>query len=130
MIPLGPDSLLTWVEGDRVVGRLVDDSARAKGDVFVIGKGKSPQVVPDGDSIIVTWVGPDGADVDAVLATRVSATGVSPEAVRLNVKPALDPPAVALGDGRLAFAWTEGMGPAIASKRAWLRIIDKGCVKP
>jgi hypothetical protein len=130
MIPLGADSLLTWVEGDRVVGRLVDEAARAKGDVFVIGKGKHPQVVPDGDSIIVVWVGPDGGDADAVLAARVGPSGASSEAVRLNVKPAMDPPAVALGDGRLAFAWTEAMGPAVASKRAWLRIIDKGCVKP
>jgi hypothetical protein len=130
MSPLGPDSLLTWVEGDRVVGRLVDEAARAKGDVFVIGKGKHPQTVPDGDSIIVAWVGPDGTDPDAVLASRVGPSGASSEAVRLNVKPSMDPPAVALGDGRLAFAWTEQMGAAIASKRAWLRIIDKACVKP
>ncbi len=123
------DSLMVWVEGERIVGRLVDEQARAKGDVFVIGKGRYPQVLADGDSVIVVFVGPADEEKDAVLATRVSAAGASSEAVRLNAKPALDPPAVALANGRLAFAWTEAMGPAIASKRAWLRIIDKACVK-
>lgn len=129
LTPFGADGLLVYVEGDRVVGRLLDDAARPKGDVFVIGAGKTPQVLPDGDSAIVVFVGKDGADDNAVLAARVGASGVGADAVRLNGKPTQDIPAVALANGRLAFAWTEAMGASVSSKRAWLRIIDKACVK-
>ncbi len=130
LTPFGADSLLVYVEGERVVGRLLDETARPKGDVFVIGAGKTPQVLADGDSAIVVFVGKDGELSDAVLAARVNGGGaIGAEAVRLNAKPTPDTPAVALANGRLAFAWTETMGSGVATKRAWLRIIDKACVK-
>jgi hypothetical protein len=74
------DSLMVWVEGERIVGRLVDEQARAKGDVFVIGKGRYPQVLADGDSVIVVFVGGD-VDRPMVIGAAYNGGNVPPFAL-------------------------------------------------
>lgn len=125
-------SLLTWVEGDRILARKLDASAKPSGNLVVVGSGKHPTVIPFGDDAVVAFLAKaDGAD-DQLVAVRVSgAAVVSPQAIRLSDgnKPVLDPPAIALSGSRLAAVWTEVMGAAISSKRAWLRVVDAACLK-
>ncbi|MBK8936634.1 MAG: hypothetical protein IPM79_03020 [Polyangiaceae bacterium] len=125
-------SLLTWAEGDRILARKLDASAKATGDIVVVGSGKHPVVISSGDDAIVTFLAKVEDSESQMIAVRVSgAAVVSPQAVRISDgnKPVLDPPAIALGGSRLAGAWTEVMGATISSKRAWLRVIDAACLK-
>lgn len=124
-------ALLSWVEGERVLARMLDKDGAAKGDVMVVGKGKLPVALAQGDSAVIAMVAEADGAADQLVAVRVSEKGVSGTAVRVSEgrTAVLDPPAVASAEGRMGFAWTEVMGVAIASKRAWLRTLDPACIK-
>lgn len=124
-------ALLSWADGDRVLARMLDKDGAAKGDVMVVGKGKLPVALAQGDSAVIAMVAEADGAPDQLVAVRVGEKGVSESAVRVSEgkTAVLDPPAVASAEGRMGFAWTEVMGVAIASKRAWLRTLDPACIK-
>lgn len=124
-------ALISWQDGEQVLARALDKEGAAAGDVMVIGKGKQHVALADGDSAIVALLAEADKVPDQLLAVRVGEKGVSGTAVRVSDgrTGVLDPPTVAVAAGRVGFAWTEVMGPAISSKRAWLRVLDTSCVK-
>ncbi len=123
--------LLTWAEEGQVFARSLDAKGAPQGPIQLIGKGKFPHAVARGNAAIVAFVGEAEGVADQLLAVRVSPDGPASEAVRVSdgKTAVLDPPAAALGGARLAFVWTEVMGAAISSKRAWIRVLDADCVK-
>jgi hypothetical protein len=131
MTQLDGGPLLSWEQDGQIFGRMLDESANPNGDLWLIGKGTQPAVAGLGDSAVVSFLGEVEGVADQVAAVRVGKTGVSESAIRVSDArtPVLDRPVVALGGPRLAFVWTEKMGPAIASKRAWIRTIDSACLK-
>jgi len=123
--------LLVWVDGDRIFSRMLDEGAKPNGDLWLIGKGSQPAVAPIGDSAVVTYIAEVDGVADQLIAVRVGKGGVSETAIRVSDArtPVLDQPAAAVGGPRVAFVWTEKMGPAVSSKRAWIRTIDSACLK-
>jgi hypothetical protein len=123
-------ALLAWVEGETIFVRALGPDARPISPVFVVGKGKHPQLVSSGADAVIAFLAEAGGTADQLLAVRVSAKGPS-QAVRVNENklPVLNPPAVAVAGPRLAFAWTEIMSPTMVARRAWLRTIAAACVK-
>jgi len=123
-------AIAVWSEGDRILGRAMDASAKPADTTYVIGKGRSHALAPLGEGAIVTFLGQDGATPDQVLAVRLGADGApSAKGLRVNdVGPVKDAPAVAAAGARTAFLWTEPMAGGVATKRAILRAVDSACV--
>lgn len=125
-------TLLTWLEGGRILVRKLDEAARPTGDIHVIGSGKHPVLVTAGDDALAAFLTKVGEHEDQLVALRIGAdASVSSTAVRFTSgpNPVLDPPAVAVGGTRVAAAWTEVMSKTITTKRASLRLIDASCLK-
>ncbi|UQA58762.1 hypothetical protein [Polyangium aurulentum] len=124
-------AIAVWSEGDRILGRAMDASAKPADTTYVIGKGRSHALAPLGEGAVVTFLGQDGATPDQVLAVRLGADGApSAKGMRVNndVGPVKDAPAVAAAGARTAFLWTEPMAGGVATKRAVLRTVDSTCV--
>lgn len=125
-------TLLTWVEGSRILVRKLDPSSRPAGPIHVIGSGKHPVLVTAGDDALAAFLAKVGEHEDQLVAVRIGSDAtVSSTAVRFSTgpNPVLDPPAVAVGGTRVAAAWTEVMSKTIQTKRASLRLIDASCLK-
>ncbi|MBL8740289.1 MAG: hypothetical protein JNK04_04315, partial [Myxococcales bacterium] len=131
MTQLDGGPLLTWEEEGQIFGRMLDEGANPTGDLWLVGKGAQPAVAGLGDSAVVTYLAEVEGVADQVVAVRVGKSGVSESAIRVSDArtPVLDRPVVALGGPRVAVVWTEKMGPAISSKRAWIRTVDSACLK-
>ncbi len=131
MTQLDGGPLLTWEQDGQIFGRMLDAGANPDGDLWLIGKGTQPAVAGFGESAVVAFLAEVEGVAEQLVAVRVAKTGVSESAIRVSEArtPVLDRPAVALGGPRIAFVWTEKMGPAISSKRAWIRTLDSACLK-
>jgi hypothetical protein len=123
-------TIAVWSEGDRILGRAMDASAKPADTTYVIGKGRSHAIAPLGAGAIVTFLGQDAATSAQVLAVRLGPDGApSAKGLRINdVGPVKDVPAVAAAGARTAFLWTEPMAGGVATKRAVLRTVDSTCV--
>jgi hypothetical protein len=131
LVATGAGALAVWNEGETLVARALDATARPVAAPWVIGKGKWRALVPSGDGAFVTWVGHDGKADGQLLLIRLSAEGTpSARGLRVSdgVNPVKDPPKLAIAGERVGVAWTEVMGPGVSTKRALLRVFERSCV--
>ncbi len=132
IVSLAEATMLVWNEGDKLLARKLGKTGHADSKIFVVAaKGRDPVTMVAGADAIVAFVGDADGVADQLLAARLSPAGVAQTAYRISdgKTPVLDPPAVASLGGRIALAWTETMGPALSSKRAWLRTVEGACIK-
>jgi hypothetical protein len=132
IVSLAEATMLVWNEGDKLLARKLGKTGRADSKIFVVAaKGRDPVTMVAGADAIVAFVGDADGVPDQLLAARLSPAGVAETAYRISdgKVPVLDPPAVASLGGRIALAWTETMGTALSSKRAWLRTVEGACIK-
>ena len=127
----GAGALAVWSEGETLIARALDATARPSAASWIIGKGRGWAIAPSGKGALVVWLGNDGKADGQVLLARLSADGApSEKALRVSdgaiaVK---DPPAIAVAGGRVGVAWTEVMSAGVSTKRAVLRALDVTCV--
>lgn len=124
-------ALALWAEGETLIARGLDASAKPAGPAWVVGKGKWATFTAAGPGALVAWVGNDGKSDGQLLVARLGPDG-APSAQGLRVTdgagPVKDPPAVAVAGTRAGLAWTETMSPTVSTKRAVLRVLEVACV--
>lgn len=126
--PLGEGSLLVWTESGEVRARVLDGAARPSSPMWRVGRGQWATVASRGPDVVVSWVGEADGQPQQLLAARVGTAGPAAKGRRVTSGGAVEAPGVvAVAGGRVAFAWTEKMSPAIQSFRAQLRTVDATC---
>ncbi|EYF03696.1 hypothetical protein [Chondromyces apiculatus] len=124
-------ALALWAEGETLMSRALDASAKPTATTWVVGKGKWGTAASAEPGALVAWVGNDGKADGRLLLTRLGQDGApSAQGVRVSdgINPVKDPPAIAVAGARVGLAWTEIMGPSVSTKRALLRLLDAACI--
>ncbi|MFO0555336.1 MAG: hypothetical protein U0271_43570 [Polyangiaceae bacterium] len=131
MVSVEGGSLLTWVEGDKVLARRLDDRANVAGDVIVVGTGKHPAVEPTGKGAVVAMLSTVEGAADQLVLVRTDGLTSPASAILASdgKQPVLDPPALAVAPTAVALTYTVVMSTTISSKRAWLATLNRACLK-
>jgi hypothetical protein len=121
-------AIVMWMEGNRVRTRALDASGCPASPIWTVAEGRWASITALGDTALVVWVAADGR----LLAARLQPNGAPPKSgldAGEGSSGAKDAPvAVALGAGKMAFAWSEVMSPMISSKRLVMRLVDAVCI--
>ena len=121
-------AIVMWMEGNRVRTRALDAAGCPASPIWTVAEGRWASITALGDTALVVWVAADGR----LLAARLQPNGAPPPRgldAGEGSSGAKDAPAViALGPGKVAFAWSEVMSPVISSKRLEMRLVDSACI--
>ena len=117
-----------WMEGGHVRTRALDATGCPASPIWTVAEGRWASIASLGDTAIVAWAAADGR----LLAVRLQPSG-APVARGIDAgegsSGVKDPPSVvAFGAGKVAFGWSEVMGPMISTKRLQARIVDGACI--
>jgi hypothetical protein len=120
-------SVAVWLEGTELRARAIGPKGCPTGPIFSVGHGGSPRAIAIEGGVLAAWISPEGKFVAAKIAPsgKPSEKGLEIAEAVGGVK---DPPSIALAGGRAAFAWTEAMGPSVATRRLVLRTLDVACL--
>jgi hypothetical protein len=117
-----------WMEDTKVRTRALDASGCPSSPLWTAAEGRWAGITSLGDAALVAWVGSDGR----LLAARLQPNGAPPERgldASEGTTGVKDPPSVvALGTGKVAFGYSEGMSAVVSTKRLALRIVEAGCI--
>jgi hypothetical protein len=128
LVATATGAVAMWMEGTRVRTRALDASGCPSSPIWTAAEGRWASLASLGDAALLAWVAADGR----LLATRLQPNGAPSERGldaaegSTGVK---DAPAVAaFGAGKVAFGWSEVMGPVIKTKRIQLRTLAVACI--
>jgi hypothetical protein len=117
-----------WMEGGKVRTRALDASGCPASPIWTVAEGRWASIASLGETAIVAWTGADGH----LLAVRLQPSGAPSDRgidAAEGSSGLKDPPSVlAFGAGKVAFGWSEVMGPVVSTKRLQMRIVDAACV--
>ncbi|HEY4118213.1 MAG TPA: hypothetical protein VGM56_10165 [Byssovorax sp.] len=119
-------SVALWQEGEEIYARGLDAGGCPRSPRFDVGKGSFLRVEPAGEGVLAAWV-----TGDKLVAAKLDAKGAPPASgVEVAVAPGgvKDAPSIAAAGTRAAFAWSEAMGPTVATRRGMLRTLDLACL--
>jgi hypothetical protein len=121
-------AVAAWMEGTKVRTRALDASGCPSSPIWTAAEGRWAGITSLGDTALVWWVGSDGR----LLAARLQPNGAPPERgldASEGTTGVKDPPSVvALGTGKVAFGYAEGMSAVVSTKRLALRIVEASCI--
>ncbi len=121
-------AMALWIEGTHVRTRALDAMGCPASPIWTAAEGRWASITALGDTPLMAWVGTDGH----LLAARLQPSGAPSERgldAGEGSSGVKDPPSVlAFGGGKVAFGWSEVMGPVVSTKRLLLRIVEASCV--
>jgi hypothetical protein len=121
-------AMAVWTEGTHIRTRALDASGCPASPIWTAAEGRWATLASLGDTPLLAWVATDGR----FLAARLQPSGAPPERgldVAEGSVGVKDPPsALAFGGGKVAFGWSEVMGPVVSTKRLLMRVVDAACV--
>ncbi len=121
-------AMAMWIESGHVRTRALDPSGCPTSPIWTVAEGRWASLASLGDTAIVAWAAADGH----LLAARLQPSGAPPARgidAAEGSSGVKDPPSVVtFGAGKVAFGWSEVMGPVVSTKRLLARIVDAACI--